>query len=92
MDLNFNKNEDHNKLLVSDLKNRFSKVKVGGGEKRIVAQHGKKKLTARERIEYFFDEGWRGDEYLIIVSVYLHQQQSRMYNPHTVIKQGGRRK
>ena len=35
MDLNFNKNEDHNKLLVSDLKQKFAKAKLGGGEKRI---------------------------------------------------------
>src|SRR5690606_32867615 len=30
---------------------------LGGGEKRIAAQHAKKKLTARERIEYLLDEG-----------------------------------
>jgi hypothetical protein len=34
MDLNFNKN-DHNKLLLSQLKQNFAKVKLGGGEKRI---------------------------------------------------------
>ena len=35
MDINFNTNEDHNKLLLSDLKQHFSKIKLGGGEKRI---------------------------------------------------------
>ena len=35
MDLSFNKNEDHNKLLLSDLRKRFAKVKLGGGENRI---------------------------------------------------------
>src|SRR5690554_6752157 len=30
---------------------------LGGGEKRIAAQHAKKKLTARERIDYLLDEG-----------------------------------
>ena len=30
---------------------------MGGGEKRIAKQHAKKKLTARERIAYFLDEG-----------------------------------
>ena len=39
MDINFNKNEDYNKLLVSDLKKRFAKVKLGGGQKRIDKQH-----------------------------------------------------
>jgi hypothetical protein len=28
MDLNFNKNEDHNKLLLSQLKQNFAKVKL----------------------------------------------------------------
>ncbi len=55
MDLNFNKNEDHNKLLVSDLKNKLAKVKLGGGQKRIDKQHEQGKLTARERIEYLLD-------------------------------------
>ena len=31
--------------------------KVGGGEKRIEAQHAKGKLTARERIHFLLDEG-----------------------------------
>ncbi len=55
MDLNFNKNEDHNKLLVSDLKNKLAHVKLGGGQKRIDKQHAQGKLTARERIEYLLD-------------------------------------
>ena len=33
------------------------KILLGGGQKRIDAQHSKGKLTARERIEMFFDEG-----------------------------------
>lgn len=56
MDINFNKNEDHNKLLLSDLKQRFAKVKVGGGEKRIEKLHAEGKMTARERIDYLLDE------------------------------------
>ncbi|MCF6279948.1 MAG: acyl-CoA carboxylase subunit beta [Flavobacteriaceae bacterium] len=55
MDINFNKNEDYNKLLVSDLRKRFAKVKLGGGKKRIDKHHAKGKLTARERIDYLLD-------------------------------------
>ena len=55
MDINFNKNEDHNKLLVSDLKSRLAKVALGGGKKRIEKHHSKGKLTARERIDYLLD-------------------------------------
>ena len=56
MDLNFNKNEDHNKLLLSDLKQRFAKVKIGGGLKRIEKLHAEGKMTARERIDFLLDE------------------------------------
>jgi acetyl-CoA carboxylase carboxyltransferase component len=55
MDLNFNKNEDHNKLLLSDLKKRLVKVKLGGGQKRIDKHHAKGKMTARERVDYLLD-------------------------------------
>jgi acetyl-CoA carboxylase carboxyltransferase component len=55
MDINFNKNEDHNKLLLTDLKQRFAKVRVGGGEKRIEKLHAEGKMTARERINYLLD-------------------------------------
>jgi len=56
MDINFNKNEDFNKLLVSDLRKRFAKVKLGGGQKRIDKHHEKGKMTARERVDYLLDD------------------------------------
>ena len=62
MDLNFNKNEDYNKLLVSDLKRKFAKVKLGGGQKRIDKHHEKGKLTARERIDYLLDKNVKSIE------------------------------
>ncbi|MDB2471967.1 acyl-CoA carboxylase subunit beta, partial [Flavobacteriaceae bacterium] len=55
MNINFNKNEDYNKLLVSELTKRFAKIKLGGGKKRIENQHAKGKMTARERIDYLLD-------------------------------------
>ncbi len=55
MDINFNKNEDHNKLLVSELRKRLAKVSLGGGKARIEKLHSKGKLTARERIDYLLD-------------------------------------
>lgn len=39
------------------LEQRQELAKLGGGEKRIEKQHKKKKLTARERINYLLDEG-----------------------------------
>lgn len=40
-----------------DLLQKIAEAKMGGGENRIAKQHQKKKLTARERIEYLMDEG-----------------------------------
>ena len=55
MDLDFNINEDHNKLLNSNLKQRFAKIKLGGGKDKIKKHHAKGKMTARERIDYLLD-------------------------------------
>jgi len=55
MDLNFNINEDYNKLLVTDLNKRLAQVKLGGGKAKIEKEHAKGKLTARERIDYLLD-------------------------------------
>jgi acetyl-CoA carboxylase carboxyltransferase component len=57
MDLKFNKNEDHNKLKLSELRNRLNEAKKGGGKARIEKQHVQGKMTARERIEYLLDKG-----------------------------------
>ncbi len=56
MDIKFNKNEDGNKLLLSEMKRRLEIVKLGGGKKRIEKLHSKGKLTARERIDYLIDK------------------------------------
>ena len=55
MDIEFNKNEDVNKKLVADLKNRFKKVQEGGGEKNAAKQKEKGKMLARERIANLID-------------------------------------
>lgn len=55
MDIDFNKNEDHNKLMLSELRKRHATVKLGGGKKRIEKHHEKGKMTARERIDYLLD-------------------------------------
>ena len=55
MDKKFKNNKEFNKFLISELKKRFAKVKLGGGQKRIDKLHKKGKMTARERIDYLFD-------------------------------------
>lgn len=43
-------------LIKKELEKRVTEALKGGGEARIKSQHGKKKLTARERISYLLDE------------------------------------
>ncbi len=45
------------RTVLDQLDARRAEARLGGGEKRIAAQHGKGKLTARERIEVLLDEG-----------------------------------
>lgn len=54
--LEFNKNEDALKLLVSKLNSKLDKVYEGGGKKAIAKQHEKGKLSARERIDFLIDK------------------------------------
>jgi len=56
IDIEFNKNEDVMKQLVTQLTAKTKKIHLGGGEKRIAAHKAKGKLTARERIEYLLDK------------------------------------
>jgi propionyl-CoA carboxylase beta chain len=45
------------KHILETLDHRFLRATLGGGQKRIDAQHGRGKLTARERIELLLDHG-----------------------------------
>src|ERR1700744_1809240 len=55
--LEFNKNEDAMRLLVSQWRGRLDKIHLGGGKSSIEKQHEKNKWTARERLRYLLDEG-----------------------------------
>ncbi len=56
MNIEQNRNEDAMKLLLSQLRQRFETVALGGGKKAIEKQHEKKKLIARERLDYLLDK------------------------------------
>ncbi len=81
MDIKFNKNEDFNKLKVSELKKRLLKVYKGGGEERIEKHHAKNKLTARERIDYLLDK-----ENAIEIAAFAGED---MYQEHGGCPSGG---
>lgn len=88
MDINFNKNEDHNKLLLSDLKNRFAQVKSGGGPKRIEKLHAEGKMTARERIDYLLDEKSKSIEIGAFVGDGMYKEHGGCPSGGVVVKIG----
>ena len=45
------------KEILEQLEDKRSRARLGGGQKRIDAQHAKGKLTARERLDLLLDEG-----------------------------------
>lgn len=54
--LEFNKNDDSLRMLLSDLRRKLDTIHLGGGEKKIEKHKAKGKLTARERIEALLDQ------------------------------------
>jgi len=56
MNVEFNRNEDEMKQLISKMETRLEKIYLGGGQKRIDREHAKGKLTARERVAQLIDK------------------------------------
>ncbi|MGL2993640.1 acyl-CoA carboxylase subunit beta [Flavobacterium sp. TSSA_36] len=88
MDLNFNKNEDHNKLLTSKMRHKLAQVKLGGGEKRIEKLHAEGKMTARERIDYLLDSNAKSIEIGAFVGEGMYQEHGGCPSGGVVIKIG----
>ncbi len=56
MDLEFNKNDDKMRMLISQMEQRLGKIYLGGGKSRIEKMHEQGKMTARERIDFLLDK------------------------------------
>ena len=56
MDLEFNKNDDKMRLLISQMEQRLHKIYLGGGKARIDKLHEQGKMSARERIDFLLDK------------------------------------
>ena len=82
IDLEFNKNEDANKLMISAMQQRFEKVSLGGGKGRIDKLHEQGKMTARERIDYLLDK----DSNSIEIGAFAGDE---MYKEHGGCPSGG---
>ncbi len=82
MDLEFNKNEDINKLRLAEINQLYTKIKKGGGEKALQKQRDQGKLTARERISYLLDD----DNDAIEIATFAGNE---MYEEHGGCPSGG---
>jgi len=88
MDINFNKNEDHNKLLLSELNKRLAKVSLGGGKSSIEKHHSKGKMTAHERINYLLDSGAKSIELAAFAGEGMYQEHGGCPSAGVVVKIG----
>jgi 3-methylcrotonyl-CoA carboxylase beta subunit len=82
MNIEFNKNEDANRLLVSNMERKLAKVYQGGGPKRIEKLHAEGKMTARERIAFLIDK----DSETIEIGAFVGED---MYEEHGGCPSGG---
>jgi len=82
MNIEFNKNEDANRLLVSNMERKLAKVFQGGGQKRIDKLHAEGKMTARERVEFLIDK----DTETIEIGAFAGED---MYEEHGGCPSGG---
>jgi acetyl-CoA carboxylase carboxyltransferase component len=88
MDINFNKNEDFNKLLISDLRKRFAHVKLGGGQERIDKHCKKGKMTARDRVDYLFDKKTKSIEIGAFAGDNMYEEHGGCPSAGVVVKIG----
>jgi len=88
MDINFNKNEDFNKLLISDLRKRFAHVKLGGGQERIDKHCKKGKMTARDRVDYLLDKKSKSIEIGAFAGDDMYEQHGGCPSAGVVVKIG----
>jgi len=56
MDIEFNRNDDKMRLLISQMEQRLQKIYLGGGKSRIDKLHEQGKMSARERIDFLLDK------------------------------------
>ena len=88
MDIDFNKNEDYNKLLVSELNKRLAKVYLGGGKAALKKQHEKGKMTAHERVNYLLDANSKSVEIAALAGEGMYEDHGGCPSGGVVVKMG----
>ncbi|ADQ81952.1 acyl-CoA carboxylase subunit beta [Riemerella anatipestifer] len=88
MDLQFNKNEDLNRLKLSEINQLLAKIKKGGGEKRLEKIRSEGKMTARERIDYLLDDNKDSIEIGAFAGFEMYEEHGGCPSAGVVVKMG----
>ncbi|OAF66824.1 hypothetical protein A3Q56_05465 [Intoshia linei] len=85
----YNSNSNYFKV-VNDLRSIDEKSNLGGGQKRIDAQHKKGKLTARERIRVLLDKNSfvEYDKYMVHTCVDFNMDKEKFYGDSVITGRG----
>ncbi len=74
MNLEFNKNEDAMRLIISQMRQRHAQISLGGGKKAIEKAKEKGKLSPRERINYLIDADTEFQEIAAFTAYEMYQE------------------
>ena len=74
MNLEFNKNEDAMRLIISQMRQRHAQISLGGGKKAIEKAKEKGKLSPRERIDYLIDADTEFQEIAAFTAYEMYQE------------------
>ncbi|MFM1827810.1 MAG: hypothetical protein RL624_51 [Bacteroidota bacterium] len=74
MNLEFNKNEDAMRLIISQMRQRHAQISLGGGKKAIEKSKEKGKLSPRERIDYLIDADTEFQEIAAFTAYEMYQE------------------
>lgn len=88
MDLQFNKNEDENKLRLSEINHLTAQAKKGGGDKALQKQKDQGKMTARERIAYLLDKEEEAIEIAALAGHEMYPEHGGCPSAGVVVKMG----
>ncbi|HEY0433232.1 MAG TPA: carboxyl transferase domain-containing protein [Chitinophagaceae bacterium] len=75
MNIEFNRNEDAMRMLLSNMSSKLSTIFEGGGKKAIQKQKERNKLTARERLDYLLDKESRFIEIGAFAGFEMYEEQ-----------------
>lgn len=86
--IEFNRNDDAMRLLISNMTKRFNLVAEGGGKKRIEKLHAEGKMTARERIDFLLDKDRDSIEIGAFAGYDMYEEHGGCPSGGVVIKMG----